>query len=177
VNIFLIRHGMPVNGKKYRGNLVDDPLSKEGMSSMVRSVKGKNFDLVISSPMTRCLDFAKFLSIKMKIKLLIRDELKEVGFGDWQGKNSNQIGLEKIKRFKSNPVKFPVKNAEPLDSFFNRVISSYEKIVFEYKNYKNILIVTHAGVIRAILTHENNGCLEDMYKIEIKNSEMIKILR
>jgi len=168
---------MPVKGKIYRGNLIDDPLSDEGMSSMIKSIESKDFDLIVSSPMIRCLDFAKFLSKDMKIKLQIIDELKEIGFGDWQGKNANQIGLKKIKEFKSNPLKFPVKNAESLDSFFNRVVSTYEKIISEFKSYKNILIVTHAGVIRAILVHENNERLENMYKIEIKNSELLKIQR
>ena len=52
--IDIIRHGEPVGGKRYRGQ-IDDPLSEKGWQQMRDAVAGHNpWDVIISSPLARC---------------------------------------------------------------------------------------------------------------------------
>ena len=83
-----MRHGQPEGGQLYRGHGVDDPLSDLGWQQMrTNSQYFQDWDVIISSPMTRCLSFAKELSKQRAIDYHIIDDLKEVGFGDWEGKS------------------------------------------------------------------------------------------
>jgi len=58
-----------------------------------------DWDIIISSPLIRCYDFAKELSTKLKIPLDIEADLKEVGFGDWEGRTQTEIK-------QSNPTEY-----------------------------------------------------------------------
>ena len=59
--IDLIRHGEPVGGRKYRGQ-IDDPLSDKGWAQMREAVGDhRPWDVIISSSLSRCLDFAREL--------------------------------------------------------------------------------------------------------------------
>ena len=47
--VHLLRHGTPVGGRMYRGNLFDDPLTKEGWDQMKSSVADLSFDNIATS--------------------------------------------------------------------------------------------------------------------------------
>jgi len=165
--VYLLRHGTPVGGRMYRGNLFDDPLTEEGWNQMKSSVADLSFDLIATSPMKRCSEFAKYISIKTETPYLIIDDFREIGFGDWQGKTSQQIGEDAVKRFKNDPLNNPVNNAENLYDFQSRVIKNYIEILEKLNPKNKLLIIAHAGVIRVIKSDYLNTALEDIFTIEV----------
>ncbi|MEL0584501.1 MAG: histidine phosphatase family protein [Candidatus Thiodiazotropha sp. (ex. Lucinoma kazani)] len=67
--IDLLRHGEPVGGSRYRGQ-IDDPLSERGWEEMWHAVSGNRpWQAIISSPLQRCSQFAQALSSKLNISL------------------------------------------------------------------------------------------------------------
>lgn len=77
----LLRHGEPEGGRRYRGSL-DDPLSDRGWDQMWRAASGDTpWDLVISSPLRRCREFAEQLSSRLQLPLTIKPDLQELGYG------------------------------------------------------------------------------------------------
>ncbi|MCU7835015.1 MAG: histidine phosphatase family protein [gamma proteobacterium symbiont of Taylorina sp.] len=173
--IDLIRHGAPIGGKMYRGHNIDHPLSEEGWQQMRDSVGDYDqWDQIISSPMIRCHDFAQEVSRKHNIPLQLIDDLKEVGFGAWEGKNAEEIDVKEFTAFYHDPINNRPAGSEPLEDFINRVVQSWKSLLKEHHG-KHLLIVAHSGVIRAIITHILYSELMGLYKISIANGKISRI--
>ncbi len=165
-HIDIIRHGEPEGGRRYRGHSVDDPLSENGWQQMWSSVAEQpTWDHIISSPLSRCQKFAEALADKMGIEYTVIDNLKEIGFGSWEGRTPEDISStegDALERFLKDPVNNRPEGAEPLDDFAERVWEVYEFIAQEYRG-QHILVVAHAGVIRAITSRILGMALDDVY--------------
>ena len=89
--IDLIRHGEPEGGQMFRGSK-DDPLSDTGWQQMIAAIaEGDQWDAIVSSPMQRCQRFAQQLAEEHRIPLHIDKDLREIGFGEWEGLTAGQI--------------------------------------------------------------------------------------
>jgi probable phosphoglycerate mutase len=177
--IDLIRHGEPEGGRAYRGNTIDDSLSEKGWQQMWDAIGNSvPWQTIISSPMKRCQAFSIALADKNNLVVSTVESFKEVGFGEWEGRTPVQIKSENMQQFTDfyqDPVHLRPPGAEPLDKFISRVSTAYDRVVSDNRG-KHILIVAHAGVIRAILTHVLNAPAKSMYHIKIKTAGISRIL-
>ncbi|CAB5501318.1 Alpha-ribazole-5'-phosphate phosphatase (EC [Bathymodiolus thermophilus thioautotrophic gill symbiont] len=162
----LLRHGEPEGGRLYRGNLLDDPLTKKGWQQMQASTNGKHWDFIATSPMIRCQAFAQHLSQTLHIEMQVFEPLKEIGFGDWQGQNVQKIGQKTVNKFKQNPVDNLPLGAENLHTFQARVLDAFMQITQD-NTMQSVLIVAHAGVIRVIKSHLLHLPIEKMFTMEV----------
>ena len=173
--IDLIRHGSPIGGNMYRGHSIDHPLSEKGWEQMRNTVGDYDlWDHIITSPMIRCHDFALELSQRHNIPMQIIENLKEVGFGQWEGKDSLSIDRQEYLDFYHDPLNNRPDGSEPLEDFINRVVQSWKALLKEYHG-KHLLIVAHAGVIRAIIAHILYSEPMGMYKISVENGKICRI--
>ena len=176
--IDLIRHGQPVGGSMYRGHNIDDPLSEKGWQQMWKAVDDKApWDHVISSPLIRCKAFAEALCEKHNLPLSVETDLEEVGFGGWEGKTPKEI-IETHPydhdAFYRDPVNNRPHGAEDLDVFYDRVSAVYRKVTSVYEG-NHLLVVAHAGVIRAIVACVLNAPAASMYRMKIDNAGLVRI--
>ena len=164
--IDIIRHGEPEGGRRYRGYSVDDPLSETGWQQMWDAVpENPVWEHIISSPLLRCQKFAEALAESMNIEYTVIDNLKEIGFGSWEGRTPEEIienEGDALERFLKDPVNNRPEGAEPLDDFAERVWSVYQQVVDQYQG-KHVLVIAHAGVIRAITSKILGMSLDDVY--------------
>ena len=164
--IDIIRHGEPVGGRRYRGYSVDDPLTEKGWTQMRAAVpETPQWQHIVSSPLKRCLEFSQELANDLQISFSINDNMKEIGFGDWEGKTPEDIlaeDSEALDHFYKDPVNHRPKGAEPLNSFSQRVWAAYQSIL-EQHHGKHVLVVAHAGVARAITANILKMSLDDVY--------------
>ena len=120
----LMRHGEPVGGRRYRGQ-IDDPLSEKGWAQMHAAVgDAKPWAQIVSSPLLRCRAFAERLAGRHGLPLSFDARLMEVGFGEWEGKSAAEIEQDApgiLDRFKADPVNVRPAGAEPLADFQARV--------------------------------------------------------
>ncbi len=174
----LIRHGEPQGGSRYRGHRVDDPLSEHGWQQMWQAVGHySQWQQVISSPMLRCIEFSRQLADKHNIPLQIEGNFKEVGFGTWEGLSREQVkqkNLAEYNNFYTDPVNNRPPGSEDLGAFIQRVIQSYSEVVEKFRN-QHILIVAHAGVIRAILAYVVQAPAQGIYNFKIHNAGIARI--
>ena len=165
-HIDVIRHGEPVGGRRYRGYSVDDPLTEKGWAQMRAAIPASpRWQHIVSSPLKRCLDFSKDLADSLQVPLTVEDNMKEIGFGDWEGKTPEEIlaeDSEALNHFYKDPVNNRPEGAEPLDTFSQRVWNAYLQIL-ENQRDKHVLIVAHAGVARAITANILNMSHDDVY--------------
>ncbi|MBA1443329.1 MAG: alpha-ribazole phosphatase family protein [Chromatiales bacterium] len=175
--IDLLRHGEPVGGRRYRGQ-IDDPLSDKGWQEMWRAVSGETpWQQIISSPLSRCLMFAEALSQKLEVPLQQDDRLKEVGFGNWEGKSGAELRAldpQILARFYRDPLRNRPAGAEPLEAFSQRVADSLNEAIKTHAG-KHLLIVTHAGVIRAALANTISAPIESIYRLSIASASISRI--
>ncbi len=164
--IDVIRHGEPVGGRRYRGYNIDDPLTEKGWAQMRAAVpESPQWQHIVSSPLKRCLEFSQELANDLQIPFSIEDNMKEIGFGDWEGKTPEEIlaeDSEALNLFYIDPVNNRPKGAEPLDTFSERVWNAYQSIIKNDQG-KHVLVVAHAGVARAITANILKMSLNDVY--------------
>jgi len=176
--IDLIRHGEPVGGRAYRGHNIDDPLSDKGWQQMRDAVAGQcPWSHIISSPLVRCKAFANELAEKHGLDVNIDERLKEVGFGEWEGKTPDQLKCERLaeyQAFYADPVNARPPGAEDLAEFISRVSEAYDSITHQHAG-NHVLIVAHAGVMRAVIAHVLQAPPPGLYKIKIGNAGITRI--
>lgn len=173
----IIRHGEPIGGKKYRGQQ-DDPLSEKGWTQMRESIgEHKPWDIIISSPLVRCAAFAEEMSQRHQISVEIEERVKEIGWGDWEGKTPAELNAQDplaVARATSDPLNHRPSNAESVHDFHRRITDAWQHITERHRE-KHILVVAHAGVIRAILTNVLNTPAENMFRIHVPNASITRI--
>ncbi len=164
--IDIIRHGEPDGGRRYRGSGIDDPLSKIGWQQMWNAVPEKPpWEHIISSPLSRCLKFSEALADSLNVPFSTEDNLKEIGFGCWEGRTPEDIKSNEgdaLENFLRDPVNHRPDGAEPLNGFAERIWTVYTNVAEQYRG-QHVLIVAHAGVIRAITSKILGMSLDDVY--------------
>lgn len=173
----MIRHGEPVGGKKYRGQL-DDPLSELGWAQMRAAVgEHRPWDAVVSSPLSRCAAFAQELAARHDLPLQIDARLMEIGFGDWEGHTAEELRArdpDALLRFWQDPLHNRPPGAEGLAQFCDRVVAAWNDMLERYAG-RHVLVVGHAGVIRMIVRHMLDIPLDRMYRLHVPNAGLTRI--
>jgi alpha-ribazole phosphatase/probable phosphoglycerate mutase len=173
----LLRHGEPVGGRKYRGQ-IDDPLSEKGWGQMWAAVgEHKPWQHIVSSPLSRCHAFATELAQKHNLPLSIESRFMEVKFGAWEGKTADQLRAEDpgvIERFKRDPINQRPIGAEPLEDFLSRVRAGLTDVLAQHAG-QHLLIVCHAGVIRMALAHALDLPLASTYRIDVPSAGLARL--
>jgi alpha-ribazole phosphatase len=175
--IDLLRHGEPVGGARYRGQL-DDALSEKGWRQMWRTVEGMSeWQQIVTSPLLRCSSFAVALGERLQLPVPEEPRFREVGFGEWEGRT--RVELEKIDpgqvtRFLQDPVNSRPPGAEPLEDFTGRVQAGFDDLLDRFTG-QSVLVVAHAGVIRAIMAYVLEVPPARMYRIHVANAGLSRI--
>ena len=153
LRVTLLRHGHTTSGPVYRGR-VDVPLSDKGWQQMHAAVEGLKPDLVITSPLQRCADFADQLGVEVR-----RDErLLEMDFGDWDGRNRDQVWQEQeqaVKAFWAEPMTVSPPGGENLTQVQERAAAAMQEHIryaLEH-DMQHLMLISHGGVIRCLLGH------------------------
>jgi len=171
--IDFIRHGEPEGGRLYRGSTVDDPLSDRGWRQMWQTVgEACHWDRIVSSPLQRCLAFAEVLGERHSLPVEVDEDFREIGFGSWEGSSPGKIAArdpEGHAAFYRDPVHCRPAGAEDLLHFGQRVAAAFEKVLSRHTG-RRLLVVTHAGVIRAALGHVLQAPPDAWYRVKVDNA-------
>ena len=175
--IDLMRHGEPVGGSRYRGQ-IDDPLSDAGWRQM-RAALGRErpWQAIVSSPLRRCLAFAEALSAESGLALEVDERLKEIGFGAWQGRTHEEItqfdpGV--LQRFYRDPLTYRPDGAEGLAEFRHRVIAAINDLLNRHSG-QHVLVICHAGTIRMVLSQVLDIPLSNLFRIKVQTAGITRI--
>ena len=175
--IFLLRHAHSVANAKgiLAGRMENIPLSKEGLDQRSRlstRFSGAKFDQVLSSPIQRCLETLAELNLKVEIA----DEFQEVHYGDWTGKKTSSLMRNAAWReIHKNPASVRFPNGETLPEVQTRALLGIDK--FLHNKSKNILISTHADVVKVLILHALGTHLNNIDKVSIDNASISVIDR
>jgi len=175
--IDLLRHGEPVGGKKYRGQ-IDDPLSEAGWQQMRQAVADHcPWDRIISSSLSRCHDFARELAECHALPLHSETRLMEIGFGEWEGRTASELMTEDpelLFRFWSDPLNNTPPGAESLQEFESRVAAAWNDMLQQYPG-EHLLVIGHAGMIRMLVRQVLGVPLENVFRLRVDLAGITRI--
>lgn len=170
----LLRHGEPEGGPRYRGS-TDDPLTANGWMQMWMAVGTEfHWDRIVTSPLARCLDFARELSRRRSLPLEVNDDLRELHFGAWEGWTVAELVVEHteaLTRFWQDPLHHPPPGAEPLPELQARILAAWKSVLALYPR-EHILLITHSGPVRVLLGHLMGRPLKRSLEIEVKYASL-----
>lgn len=158
MQIWVTRHGQTnLNKRKVMQGRVDEPLNERGIEQAKAAgtaIGDVKFDAVYASPLDRAITTASFLAGIPKEEVIIDERIIEVDFGKYERKRYYGLGL-KMTLFWILPEVFKAPaTVETVPEMVKRSTSFLQEL--ETKDYENVLIVCHGGIIRAIC-----GYLED----------------
>lgn len=174
----LLRHGEPEGGPKIRGCGVDDPLSELGWRQMQGAVAGGTpWTRILSSPMRRCREFAEHLARDTGLPLAVDTDLREVGFGRWEGFSRHALGEREPgawHAFEHDPVGKRPADAETLETFQARVMNALLGHLERFPG-ETTLVVCHGGVIRAVTAAALALPLTSLYRMQVDYAHLTRI--
>lgn len=151
MNIYLIRHGRQDSPLCN----VDVSLSTEGIKQsklLGQRLLDYHIDGLYSSHYKRAVETAMIVNEYVKANHRIRENICEISFGDMEGLDDTTL-KERYKDFyteqKKLEVDIPYPGGECGEDVYNRAIITINEIIMSKHN--NVAIVTHGGVIRALL--------------------------
>ena len=150
--IDLLRHGKLATEGLFCAH-ADEPLSKQGVKSLIVATEKGNWDVIVSSPHLRCKAYAAQLAEQRSCELHIEDSFKEMDFGRWTGVAMSTLWgneAEQLQQLWQSPDDFTAPDGEAMADFVARVHEGLQYIQQRYQ-HQSILLITHAGVIRTIL--------------------------
>lgn len=156
-SIYLTRHGETEwNEKKLVQGHTDISLNKKGeeqAKQLKRELKNIHFDAVFSSNLLRAKDSAKIIVYKKGLSLVLTNALKERFFGRFEGRSLDELRKtlgEAMIVPKEMQKLLKLYDVESDEDIISRLIPFMKKISIANLN-KNVLMVTHGGLLRAFL--------------------------
>jgi broad specificity phosphatase PhoE len=157
LKIYFIRHGETTYSQigGYCG-LLDPDLTPEG-HEMARAFgeayKTVPWQAIYCSPMKRTIATAKPLCDAVGLEMQLRDGLKEINYGDWEGKTQEyvkeQFGEDYV-RWLTEPAWNPPTGGETAVQIASRASLVITEIEQNYPG-GNVLVVSHKATIRVLL--------------------------
>jgi alpha-ribazole phosphatase len=130
-----------------------------------------NFDAIYTSPLQRCLKLAEALNIG---SVQVDNRLKELDFGDWEMRAWDDIPREIFDIWAHDYGNTPPPNGETFSQLQQRGLSFLEDISHHHLG-GNIAVVTHGGMIRALIAHVLNMPLKGLFRFTIDHASMTQI--
>ncbi|MBD2385690.1 histidine phosphatase family protein [Cylindrospermum sp. FACHB-282] len=157
LTLYFLRHGQTEFSRKnaYCG-AIDSELTPEGLEmakAFAVAYSSTPWNAVFCSPMKRTLATAKPLCAAIGMPPELRDGLKEINYGQWEGKSPEEINREyhdDYIRWSADPAWNAPTGGEMAVTIASRSMQVIEEIRQLYTS-GNVLIVAHKATIRIIL--------------------------
>ncbi|CEH35842.1 histidine phosphatase family protein [Romboutsia lituseburensis] len=176
--LILVRHALTTDNQNNRlSGHIDSQVSEIGkkqIEQLTRYLEDIKIDSIYTTTSSRTKDTIKEISKIKNIQIREKENLKEISFGDFEGITFEDIKKSYPNEFqdmidKGYEYKYP--NGESLIDSYNRVANEISNILSEEKN-KTVLICSHGGTIRNIITYLISNSYEYHWNFKIDNASV-----
>ncbi|MFD1123877.1 histidine phosphatase family protein [Lentilactobacillus raoultii] len=190
MKLFVLRHGETLlnRQRKFYGSL-NVSLDKKGFQQadeVAKKLTPYTFSRIIISDMLRTKQTAvPILNQNPTIHPIIDARFNEMGFGDWEGLNANEIqALDPIgwQKWLNEPFKVAPGNGEGYICFKHRVLEAFQDYYQDDRTGCQTLLIAHLGVLRALhhvwfpnLNYWNTNFLAGDYSVYTINNEGVQL--
>ncbi|MBW4440426.1 MAG: histidine phosphatase family protein [Plectolyngbya sp. WJT66-NPBG17] len=159
--LLLVRHGETEWNRqgRFQGQ-IDVPLNDNGRvqaGQAAEFLKSVQIDTAISSSMARPKETAEIiLKYHSEIELKLRDDLREISHGLWEGKFESEIEADYpglLHQWQQHPETVQMPEGENLQQVWDRAVAGWSAIVESAQPGETILVVAHDAINKAILCY------------------------
>ena len=176
--LILVRHA--TTNDNIDGNLsgyIDSKLSDLGRKQVIKLSKfleNERIDCIYTTTSSRTKNTIKDIANLKKLDIIECENLREINFGDFEGMNFEYIKRnfpDEFKKIVKNGFEYKYPNGESLIEFYNRV-SNEIKNILEINKDKTILICSHAGTIRNVISYLVGNTYKYHWNFKIDNASV-----
>ncbi len=174
-NIYLIRHPKTEapDGVCY-GNSDVFP-GESSLNEATQKVKSKlnevDLDACYSSPLSRCRLLAEKLVGAENVNT--NELLREIDFASWEMKPWSEIPQEQQKEWGEDFINCKIHGGENFFDVQKRIVEFWEQVTRTAT--REILVVSHAGLLRALLAHLLDASPRKIFAIEVDYGDVIQV--
>lgn len=181
LELVLVRHGETDSNieRRFLG-WTDMELNDRGLYQARctgEKLKDEKFDGAYCSPLRRCMKTAQIINENHKLKISVAEDLKERNFGSWENLTHAEIKEKYPEEFAGLARDWKNHRAEGGESAFQthqRVAGFADSLLTAHKEGK-LLIVSHVGPLKAIITHLLQMEMEALWRFRIDNCGITRI--
>ena len=175
---YIARHGQTewniLGQTQGHGN---SPLTELGLAQAEELAEGMDrfpLDMIFTSDLGRAVQTADAVGKRRKIEVQPTHALREMGFGEWEGKTIPEI-TEKYadiyKVWRNEPHLSEIPGGETLQTIQDRLKSFIDELNEKYDG-KHILLVSHSVTVRVLLLTILDSSLKNLYRIKQDNTAL-----
>lgn len=116
-----------------------------------------------SSSLQRCVKLAEALGLE---NMMQDDRLKELDFGDWEMQAWDDLPRDYFDEWAQNYAHMAPPNGETFSALQQRGVAFLDVMLSQYSN-EHVLVVTHGGMIRALIAYVLNMPLKGLFRIDV----------
>ena len=132
-----------------------DELGIKQAECVANKLAAEEFDFIFASDLQRAMHTAQIIAEQLHLPAIPASALREWNLGDLQGRPVCELQKEYpnvLDAFKYEGGNFNVPGGESRENFYSRIAECLDDFAGKYAG-KKLLLVTHAGVMRAIFKH------------------------
>lgn len=180
-NFTLVRHGQTDwnVARRYQGQQ-DIPLNAEGIQQarmLALILNEETFDAIYSSDLQRAMQTALILQEGRQVTVTADSRLREIGFGEWEGKCLDDMRTTFSERFtlsQSDPAIPLAPGGESVFAVAQRT-KEFAHEVSQLFPHGNVLVVTHGLALATLVCHAENIPILEAYHLVPDNAQPVKI--
>ncbi|HZP37999.1 MAG TPA: histidine phosphatase family protein [Methylomirabilota bacterium] len=180
--LLLARHGQSLSNavRRFQGaqDVALSPLGERQAQALGRVIARRRVAHVYASPLQRARRTAEIARGDAAVPLTLVDDLRELSLGDWEGRTVEEIRTrpgDPYGRWVRDPVLGCPPGGEPLESVQARVLRAVAAIAAAHPDGEDVLIVSHGGVISALLAHWLGLPLSSIWRLAVANCSLTEI--
>lgn len=157
LKLYIIRHGQTEwNVERRLQGWKNSELTESGRRNAERlaeKLKDVDFDKIYTSTQKRAIDTGNIIKGDRDIELITLENLKERGFGSWEGMKIEEIDRlhgKMYKTYKETPHLYDPIDGESFEEIYARVNKALDEIIS--KKGENILVVSHGITIKIMIS-------------------------
>jgi len=178
----LVRHGQTEWNldKRFQGSK-DSSLTDLGKSQarkLGEKLKDISWDAIYASPLGRAYATAEILRGDNGKGIVTMDGLKEMSFGNWEGRRYKEVGKGepfRLEAFWQSPDTYTASSGENFHEVEARVRQALQEIIENHPS-GNVLIVSHSIVVKLLMLHFEKRDMETLWNPpEIRPASLCKV--
>lgn len=181
LELILVRHGE--TDSNVRGTYcgwTDVCLNEKGIIQAQRaaeSLKDTKLDFIYASPLQRVYKTAEIINSHHNMEIMCYDSIKEHNFGIWEDLTHAEV-LEKYpeqySQWQKDWINYCIEGGESVSDRYDRVVKFVQDLLDRHKK-GTILVVTHGGCIRHILSYLLGLSIDGTWRFYIENGGISKV--
>lgn len=171
--LYLLRHTKVVNPNHLCYGQAELPLATSFQDEvlLIKKNLGPWPWPILSSPSQRCLQLAYAMQTSQELE--VDHRLLELSFGQWEGVPWSQIDRSTLDRWADDFVCGSPPEGESFLALQQRVVNAISDYLSSH-DPKNLLVISHAGVLRAFYCFMNDWQLSDAFSKEIAFGDFLQ---